>query len=157
MALKNYTTQVPASRSIAEITEALVRLGATGVGIRYDKGLACGLTFQVELGGRSVIYELPAAWPAFKRALALTYKIKRAAPESDDARAYAHRVAWRCIRDWVLAQAALIETEMVDSATVFLPYATTDNGQTVAARMLKVVEYGGDQQLQLPWPHADQD
>lgn len=37
MALKNYTTKVPANRSIEEIQTALVKYGASGVLYEYEK------------------------------------------------------------------------------------------------------------------------
>ena len=37
----------------------------------------------------------------------------------------ANRTAWRIIREWILAQMALIETEMVTVEEVFLPYMLT--------------------------------
>jgi hypothetical protein len=37
--------------------------------------------------------------------------------------------AWRNIRDWVMAQLALYETEIVDMPQVFLPFATDGQGK----------------------------
>jgi hypothetical protein len=36
--IKNYTTEVPANRSLAEIQEALVKHGATGMLYKYEQG-----------------------------------------------------------------------------------------------------------------------
>jgi len=48
-----------------------------------------------------------------------------------------YRVAWRVIRDWVMSQMALIETEMVKTEQVFLPYAITQDGvSTIYDRVL---------------------
>jgi hypothetical protein len=44
---------------------------------------------------------------------------------------HARNVAWRVVKDWVEAQLAIIETRMVTTAQVFLPYAVTANGQTL--------------------------
>lgn len=44
---------------------------------------------------------------------------------------YVYRVAWRNIRDWVLAQLALYETQMVELPQIFLPFAQGKNGKTV--------------------------
>mgnify|MGYP001580177393 FL=1 len=41
------------------------------------------------------------------------------------------RVSWRIVKDWVVAQMAIVEAEMVDMAEVFLPYAITKNGTTL--------------------------
>ena len=34
----------------------------------------------------------------------------------------ARRTAWRILKDWVQAQMALLETNMVDMEEIFLPY-----------------------------------
>jgi hypothetical protein len=44
-------------------------------------------------------------------------------------REHAERVAWRILKDWVRAQMALIEVEMVTLEQVFLPYMLTRDGQ----------------------------
>jgi len=45
------------------------------------------------------------------------------------------RVSWRILKDWVEAQMALVETHMVTLEQVFLPYAVTDDGQTIYDRL----------------------
>ena len=44
---------------------------------------------------------------------------------------HVYRVAWRIIKDWVEAQMALLETEMVKIEQIFLPYIITKDGKTV--------------------------
>jgi hypothetical protein len=44
-------------------------------------------------------------------------------------------VAWRNIRDGVMAQRALYETEIVDMPQVVLPFATAAKGQTLYEKM----------------------
>jgi len=51
---------------------------------------------------------------------------------------YCYRVAWRVIRDWIMSQMALFETEMVELEQVFLPYMTDQTGvSTLYERLLK--------------------
>jgi hypothetical protein len=47
---------------------------------------------------------------------------------------HVERVAWRILGDWIAAQAAIIETEMVTLPQVMLPYMRTDDGSTVFER-----------------------
>jgi hypothetical protein len=47
----------------------------------------------------------------------------------------AYRTAWKNIHDWVDAQMALLETEMVRLEEVFLPYMTDSTGRSVFERM----------------------
>jgi len=41
------------------------------------------------------------------------------------------KVAWRILKDWVRAQMAILETEMVRMEQIFLPYMTVEDGQTL--------------------------
>lgn len=43
----------------------------------------------------------------------------------------AKRTGWRNIRDWVLAQMAIIEAGMVSMDEVFMPYMTDGRGNTL--------------------------
>ena len=43
----------------------------------------------------------------------------------------ANRVAWRIIKDWIDAQMAVLETEMVEMEEIFLPYVLNKQGQTL--------------------------
>ena len=49
----------------------------------------------------------------------------------------ARRTAWRITKDWVDAQLAIIETKMVTTAQVFLPYAVTNDGRQVYQRFIE--------------------
>ncbi len=122
-AIKNYTTQVPANRSIEEIQASLVSHGASGVLFEYEQGTGriAALKFKLPIKGKEVGFALPVQWRKFQRVLQL-----QQVPRADD-EDYVYRVAWRNIRDWVLAQMALFETEIVELPQVFLPFAVTGN------------------------------
>ena len=45
------------------------------------------------------------------------------------------RVAWRIIKDWVEAQMALVDTSMVKTEEVFLPYMMVKGDKTLAETM----------------------
>jgi len=70
-------------------------------------------------------------WRKFQRVLELQ-QVRRWDDEE-----YVYRVAWRNIRDWVMAQLALYETEIVDMPQVFLPFATDQKGQTLYEKMVE--------------------
>jgi len=59
--LKNYTTKVPANRSVQEIQEMLQKNGATGVLMEYEKGTGriASLSFRVDLNGQPILFRLP--------------------------------------------------------------------------------------------------
>src|SRR5713101_5764904 len=127
MPIKNYTSEVPANKSIAEIQDALVKHGATGVLYQYEQGTGRieALQFLLRIKNQDVAFSLPGNWRKFQRVLQLQ-EVRRWDEEE-----YVYRVAWRNIRDWVMAQLALYETEIVDMPQVFLPFATDAKGQTL--------------------------
>jgi hypothetical protein len=131
MAIRNYTTKVPAYRSIAEIQDALVKHGATGVLYKYEQGTGRieALQFLLRIKNQDVAFSLPVHWRNFQRVLELQ-EVRRWNDEE-----YVYRVAWRNICDWVMAQLALYETEIVDMPQVFLPFATDAKGQTLYEKM----------------------
>ncbi|CAK0756010.1 conserved hypothetical protein [Azospirillaceae bacterium] len=127
MPIKNYTTSVPANRSIEEIQSAPVKHGAVGVLYEYEKGTGriAELKFKLRIHDTDVGFALPVEWRMFQAVL----KEQRVPRFNDEE--YVYRVAWRNIRDWVLAQLALYETQMVELPQVFLPFAMTKTGKTL--------------------------
>lgn len=131
MPIKNYTTQVPANRSIEEIQNSLVAHGATGFMLEYEKGTGriSALKFILDLEGQMLPFQLPVQWRMFQTVL----KSQRVSRWNDED--YCYRVAWRVLRDWIMAQMALYETKMVSIPQIFLPYAVTKDGRTLFERM----------------------
>ena len=43
----------------------------------------------------------------------------------------AERTAWRNVRDWIMAQMAIIEAGQVEMEEVFFPYLTDSRGRTL--------------------------
>lgn len=132
MPLLNYTSKTPAHQSIAEISQMLAKAGARQVMHDYDdSGNIIALSFSLELEGQRIGFRLPSDWRPVHEILVQarrrTTKIGRFGETEDHAR----DVAWRIIKDWVEAQLAIIETRMVTTAQVFLPYAVTTNGQPI--------------------------
>jgi hypothetical protein len=128
MALKNYTTKVPANRSVQEIQEMLQKHGASGTLLEYEKGSGriASIAFKIDFEGRPMGFRLPLKWR--EAALVMEQQgIKRAAFDED----YAYRVAWRILRDWVDVQMALVELDMARLEEIFLPYVVQQNGQTL--------------------------
>lgn len=129
MPLLNYTTKVPAATTVAQIQAILVKYGATDLLMQYDAGQIKALSFKVKTLQGTVAITLPAD-------VAATYRVlRKTAPRAYWDMDRARNVAWRIIKDWVEAQMALIQTEMVTLAEVFLPYVITDDGRTVFQRL----------------------
>jgi hypothetical protein len=108
MPILNYTTTIDVEKTMGEINRALARRGVTRISTLYDEhGVAAGLAFTMKAD--------PAVKPAQKNA------------------AQAARVAWRIAKDWLEAQAALIDAQLATLDEVMLPYMVDGTGQTMYA------------------------
>lgn len=131
--LKNYTTEVPANRSIGCIQELLVSNGASGILMEYEPGNTGrleALSFKIALKETMVAFRLPLRWREAQR-LMQKQGIRRMV--TDD---HAYRVAWRVLHDWVDAQMAMKQLELVDMVEVFLPYAIGQDGRTMYEKVI---------------------
>lgn len=127
MPLLNYTTSIAPQKTVMEIQSLLARAGASAIMANYDlKGNIISLSFQIPFEGKSLSFRLPTDWNPVQA----TLKRQRVSPKYQTPE-HALRVAWRITKDWVEAQLAIIETQMVTTAQVFLPYAITKDGQSV--------------------------
>ena len=124
MPLLNYTTKVDVYTTIGEIQKQLVKHGARRILQDYDDdNRIVALSFQINTPAGMRGIRLPANVNAV-HAVLLRQKIK-----CD--REQAERVAWRILKDWVEAQMAILESEMVQMDEIFLPYMVNNNGQTL--------------------------
>lgn len=136
--IANYSTTVTAMKSIGEIQGILVAHGATHILMDYDKGEPTGMAFIATTPYGDMPFRLPAS---IDRVQAVLNKQR---VRSEVSRDFAARVAWRILKDWVRAQMAILETEMVSIEQVFLPYMQVGGqGKTLYEVML-------DHHLQLP-------
>lgn len=129
MPILNYTTEIAPDKTAGEITKVLVKLGAENIGMSYSGGRLTGMAFAIRRGPDVYAFQLPV------RADAVLDVLKRQrVPKSKCTTAQAERVAWRIMKSWIEAQAAILETQMVKLEQVMLPYMTTETGDTVFDR-----------------------
>ena len=123
--LLNYTTKVEASKTVAEIQAILLAHGARNFSINYDTaGFVESMLFRIPRPEGEIIVKLPVNWEAVLKVL----ERQRVRAYVDKAQAI--RVAWRILKDWVEAQMAILETEMVRLEQIFLPYMMANDKQT---------------------------
>lgn len=124
MPILNYTTKVDVYTTLGSIQGQLVKHGAKKIVQDYDdEGRISSLSFLIDTptGMRGV--RLPANVDAVHKVLT-RQKVK-----CD--REQAERVAWRIVKDWVEAQMAILESEMVQVDEIFLPYMVNNDGKTL--------------------------
>lgn len=133
MPLLNYTTQIAPQKTVMEIQSLLAKAGAKKILTDFDDdGNIVALSFQLinPENNQIISFKLPTDWhPVHQTLRRQRVAAKLQTPEQ------ALRVAWRITKDWVEAQLAIIETKMVTTAQVFLPYAVTDDGRSVYERL----------------------
>lgn len=124
MPLLNYTTKVDVYTTIGAIQACLVKHGARQIMQDYnEKGQPQALCFTIDtqFGIRGI--KLPANVDAVHQVL-IKQKVKCN-------REQAERVAWRILKDWVEAQMAILESQMVQMDEIFLPYMINQSGTSI--------------------------
>ena len=122
MNLRNYTSKVPASRSLENIERLLVDAGATHIARFYDgEKKVVGVLFQINMGGKPVTFKLPSRPD---RVLKEMEKGRRRMRSESQKRLgeQAQRTAWKILFDWVSVQVSMVLLEQAEAAEVFLPY-----------------------------------
>lgn len=85
------------------------------------------LVFRIRVQDQDISFKLPNDYEAVLKVMQGDRKI----PNSQKTKEQALRVSWRILKVWIDAQMALIETKMVKTEQVFLPYAIWKDGKTV--------------------------
>ena len=130
MAILNYTTTVDSFKTVSEIEHILVKHNAKSIMKNYDGESITGLSFLIDTGVQQIPVRLPVK---VDECLEVLKKEKKNSPRSNikATMEQAERVAWRILKDWVEAQMALLDIQMVRFEEIFLPYIETGNGQTI--------------------------
>jgi hypothetical protein len=128
--LLNYTTTVEARRTIGQVHSILVEGGARQIMTEYSEvGSPIGVTFAIVTGEGLRAFNLPVKVESVRRVMARDPKTPRRFQTPEQA----ERVAWRIMKDWLEAQLAIVETEMVTFDEVMLPYMRSVDGRTMYA------------------------
>lgn len=141
MGLLNYTTKIDADKTASEIQKCLTSHGVQAVMTEYDPetNSLVAISFKLTVKDQTMGFKLPCDWRPVATLIDSTIpKVRRSwdkdAQEERQSRVreQAVRVAWRIVKDWVEAQMALVETRMVTTQQVFLPYAVMKDGRTLS-------------------------
>jgi hypothetical protein len=149
----NYTTTVPAARTVGECQSILAAAGAASVSVHFEDGLPAGLSFTLKTPHGVRGFTLPVNIDGVQRLLVDANK--KGALRSDghqnarlEGREHASNVAWRVVKDWLEANLALIAARMATIDEVMLPYlVVNDDGRTLwqayREREQAAIEAGG--------------
>ncbi len=134
MAILNYSTTIDAFKTVSEIEYVLMKHKAKSVMKNYEDGTISGLSFLIDTGAQQLPIRLPVK---IDECLKVLQKEKKSNPRSSikATREQAERVAWRILKDWIEAQMALLDIEMVSMQEIFLPYIELPGGQTIYQKL----------------------
>jgi hypothetical protein len=135
MPILNYTTKIPAAKTVGEIQEILAKHGATKIMLDYENKSPVSISFQIDTPYGQQPIKLPANANGALQAM-----------RNDGVKAdytQSERVAWRIVKDWLESQMAFIDAMQAELSQVFLPYTVGRDGRTV-------YELFQNQQLLLP-------
>lgn len=146
MTIKNYTSTVEASRSMARIEELLVEIGANNINKKYENKVCTGITFLYfdNQLGQTLAFHLKAQveevfnilWKEVKRPQANT---------KETLKAQANRTAWKVLSDWTEIQCTMILLGQAKPLQMFLPFVyDVKNEETLYDKVVS-----GKMQLQL--------
>jgi len=113
--IKNYRSQASMSSIFETIRESLATHKARRVMFDNDEnGRMISILFEMEINGERFAFRLPVRFERLKKRVAESYRAigKSISGEALDEQTYT--TGWATIRDWILAQMALIESEAVD-------------------------------------------
>lgn len=140
------TTSIKADETVSQIQRLLGRYGASAIMTEYEDGKIKSLSFRVKHGANEIPFRLPCRHGSIYKILSAKVKRYKSGTE-EKLKEQAHDVAWRQIFQWIQAQMALIQTEMVTMPEVFMPYIQVDvKGTTLFQR----IEQGGFKMLEGP-------
>lgn len=140
MPIKNYSTKLEYSKIIGVLTTKLAMAGANKIMLEYDTNKKPGaITFAIDIkDNEGNMVTMPFKLPMDIQKIRNVLEKQRVEPryKSGDG---PYNIGWKILLDWVEAQLAIRETEMVDLEEIFLPYLT--DGSTTFYQRIKEGNY----------------
>ncbi len=117
------TTTISPERTAQEIVTLLAHIGARQVVTEYDEsGELIGIRWAVERDGVTIPFSLPARIEPVFQHLLRSVSTENREKRQQQVWEQAKRIAWRQLLRWLQAQLAFIQTGMVTTEEVFMPY-----------------------------------
>lgn len=127
--IKNYTSSIPASTSMARIEDMLVEAGARDIHKNYNNNRECDAIIFIMVVPNNplpmhfkLLAKVDACFEALWRLHTKSLKTRPQESTKTTIRKQASMTAWKIIQDWVELQLTLIELEQAEPMELFLPY-----------------------------------
>jgi ornithine carbamoyltransferase len=136
----NYTTQIDVYKTIGEIQGILVDNGASKIMFEYDGKQPVSISFMISMpSAQDMKISLPARPKSVQKILEQMKREKGGNMKVKPNFEQACRVAWRIVKDWLEAQMAMVQTEQMEFAEIFLSSLLNNKGQ----RFYEIVKGNG--------------
>lgn len=141
--LKNYTSTVPASRSIQHIENQLVQHGAINILKEYSNdGKLTALCFILNIKDKQIPFKIPARIENCEKILKA--RIKRHTTSAiKRVKEQAERTAWKLLSDWIDVNIGLEKIGQVELMEIFLSYVYDVSSKQTYFEKLKERNYKG--------------
>lgn len=135
MALVNYTTEVDANKTVAEIELFLLNFGISKITKEYDDAQRpVSLNFAAFLLGQPQWFSLKVSTDAVLSALK---NPKHKVPPRYQTRDHAFRVGWRIMKDLVRCQLSAVEVKQMEISEAFFSFIVDGDGITTYSHFLE--------------------
>jgi hypothetical protein len=145
--IKDFSTEVPVSRTIAEIEKMLTKYGASHIMKEYEGELPVRLVFAINTEHGKLGVRLPVQPEQILKVFKLQVsdgKLPRKYWDGDWATEQAHRVAWRIVKEWLDAQLTLLNVDAAKIEEIFLSYVYNERLDMTVYEMLEKGKFNLD-------------
>jgi hypothetical protein len=131
MNIKNYTSTIDASRSMARIEELLVNIGATNISKQYIDKACAGITFLIfdEQLKQTIVFHLQAQAEECYKVL-YDSRSRHTAATLTALRQQSIRTAWKILSNWTEIQCSMILLGQAKPLQMFLPFVYDTKTET---------------------------
>lgn len=127
--MKNYTSTIPANKSIANIEKFLAKNGALNISKHFNtEGDVISLYFQISIENKILPFKLPVNVDSCFKILKAQKKNSLTQIQQRNLYEQAHRTVWKLLFEWIQIQMAFIEMKQVEFLEIFLSYVSTESG-----------------------------
>ena len=117
--VKNYTSQVPVTTSVARIEEMLVDFGADNILKGYREKALASIQFTLIINDNSSIFKIKA-YPDIIEELLIAEYVRPTNKSYKQAGLQADRTAWKIVHDWVQIQLTMVRLEQMPIEEAFM-------------------------------------
>lgn len=127
--VRNYSTKIPAARTVGEIQALLAANGARRIMVEYSgNSEPTAVSFAISVHGREQYFRLPINPAATLERLRSDDRAQRRGVATQE---QAYCTSWRNVLMWIEAQLEFVKDGQVELAQVMLPYLLVEENQTL--------------------------